>query len=188
MDTFEAIHTRKSVRRFLEKPVEDEKLQRILEAVRMAPSWGNGQCWRFIIVKDSRMKEAISELTWGSSDGVSIGENPAKRGIVEAPVLIVACADPSQSGTVGDISYKLQQYYMTDVGLAAQNLMLSARALGLGTVFVGVFYEEKLRNLLNIPSHIRVIGLFPLGYPRTVRKKGSPRKPLHEFVFHQKWK
>jgi nitroreductase len=76
---------------------------------------------------------------------------------------------------------------MTDLGIAAQTLMLSARALGLGTVFVGVFDEAKLRSLLNIPSHIRAVGLFPVGYPQEEKKEGPPRKSLQEIVFYEKW-
>jgi nitroreductase len=77
---------------------------------------------------------------------------------------------------------------MTDIGIAAQTLMLSARALGLGTVFVGVFEEEQLRSLLAIPSTIRIIGLFPLGYPLEEKTSGPPRKPLAEIVFEETWK
>jgi nitroreductase len=76
---------------------------------------------------------------------------------------------------------------MTDIGIAAQTLMLSARALGLGTVFVGVYDEEKLRGLLKVPSNIRIVGLFPLGYPLEEKKDGPPRKPLNEIVFYEKW-
>ncbi|MBI5026814.1 MAG: nitroreductase family protein [Nitrospirae bacterium] len=184
MELFEAIKTRRSIRRFLDRPVEDEKLKTILEAVRMSPSWANMQCWRFIVVKDKAMREKISELSYVASFFAPIGykANPSKKGLAEAPVVIVACADPSQSGVLWN-----QHYYMTDVGVAAQNLMLAARALGLGTVFVGVFDEEKLRNLLNIPSNIRIVGLFPIGYPQEEKKEGPSRKPLNEIVFYEQW-
>ena len=77
---------------------------------------------------------------------------------------------------------------MTDIGIAAQNLMLAAHGLGLGTVFVGVFNEEKLRPLLGIPTHIRIVGLFPVGYPRDEKKEGPPRKSLDEIIYHEKWR
>jgi nitroreductase len=77
---------------------------------------------------------------------------------------------------------------MTDIGIAAQTLMLSARALGLGSVFVGIFEEEQLRSLLNIPPNIRIVGLFPLGYPLEEKASGPSRKPLTEIVFEEKWK
>lgn len=185
MDTFEAIRTRRSVRRFQEKPVEDENLNALLESVRMSPSWANRQCWRFVVVKDKTVRERISEMSYVESFFATTGykANPAKKGLSEAPVVIVACADPSQSGDLWN-----QQYYMTDIGIASQTLMLSARALGLGTVFVGVFDEQKLRELLGIPPEIRIVGLFPLGYPLEEKKEGPPRKPLQDIVFYETWR
>jgi len=184
MDTLEAIKTRRSIRRFSEKPVEEEKLQAILEAVRMAPSWANRQCWRFIVVKDEDARKKISELSFVESFFSPLGYkvNPSKKGIAEAPVVIVACADPEQSGVIWS-----QYYYMTDLGIASQNLMLAAHELGLGSVFVGVFDEEKLRELLGIPANIRIIGIFPVGYPKDEKTAGPPRKPLSELVFYEKW-
>lgn len=184
MDLFEAIKTRRSVRRFADKPVEAEKLEQLLEAARQAPSWANSQCWRFVVIKDQSTKERISELSFVEAFFATKGykTNPAQKGIAEASAVIVACADPAQSGDLWN-----QQYYMTDMGLATQNLMLAARALGLGTVFVGVFNEEKIKELLSIPLGIRIVGLFPLGYPRDEKKDGPPRKPLSEIVFQEKW-
>lgn len=185
MDVFEAIKTRRSVRRFGDSAVEDEKIQTILDSVRQSPSWANLQCWRFIVVKEKSTREKISELSYVESffAPLSYKANPARKGLTEAPVILVACADPSQSGTLWG-----QSYYMTDIGIAAQTLMLSARGLGLGTVFVGVFDEERVRTLLNIPSNIRIVGLFPLGYPLEEKAAGPPRKPLTEIVFEEKWK
>lgn len=97
--------------------------------------------------------------------------------------MIVACADPAQSGDIRE-----DHYYMTDLGIAAENLMLAAHAMGLGAVFVGVFDEGNLRELLGIPSGIRIVGLFPLGYPEEEGKPGPPRKPLEEIVFYGRWK
>jgi nitroreductase len=184
MDIIEAIITRRSIRRFSERPIADSVLQSLFETVRMSPSWANMQCWRFITIKDTASKEKISELTYVEAFFSPKGykANPAKKGLAEAPVVIVACADPAQSGELWG-----QSYYMTDIGIAAQSLMLAAHSMGLGTVFVGVFQEEQLRMLLNIPSQIRIVGLFPLGYPRDEIKEGPPRKALNEIVFHEKW-
>jgi nitroreductase len=184
MEVIEAIRTRRSIRRFLDKPVEEEKIQAILEAVRMSPSWANLQCWRFVVVKDKAAREKISELSYVETFFAPLGykTNPSKKGLAEAPVVIVACADPERSGVIWS-----QHYYMTDLGIAAQSLMLSAHGLGLGTVFVGVFDEIKVRELLVIPENIRVVGIFPLGYPKDEKKTGAARKPLNEFVFYDKW-
>jgi nitroreductase len=185
MEIFEAIATRRSIRKFSDRPVEAEKLDQVLEAARLAPSWANMQCWRFVVVTDPRLKERISELSYVEAFFAprGYGSNPAQAALAEAPVVIVACADPTKSGDL-----RGQQYYLTDVGIAAQNLMLAAHALGLGTVFVGVFDEENIGELLNIPPEIRIVGLFPLGYPAGEAKAGPPRKPLAEIVHNETWK
>jgi nitroreductase len=184
MEVLEAINTRRSIRKFLDQPVEPEKLQMVLEAARMAPSWSNLQCWRFVVVQDPAIRATLSDLSFVESFFSTYGfnKNPAQKAIAAAPVVIVACADPAKSGTMAD-----RHYYLVDVGIATQNLMLAAHAVGLGTVFVGVFDEEKVRDLLGIPADIRVVGLFPLGYPQEAKKTGPPRKPLDEIVFHEKW-
>lgn len=184
MDLFEAIKTRRSVRKYSDKPLEAEKLQAVLDAVRMAPSWANYQCWRMVIVKDRAMKEKISELSYVESFFAPKGykSNPSKKALAEAPVVIVLCADPAQSGKI-----RGQDYYLTDAGIAAQNLMLAARAQGLGTVFVGVYEEDELKNRLGIPAPVRIVGLFPLGYPAEDKKEGPSRKPLADICFNERW-
>ncbi len=184
MELFEAMKTRRSIRQYSDKPVEDNKLQQVIESVRMAPSWANYQCWRLIVVKDKAMKEQISALSYVESYFAAKGykSNPSMKALAEAPVVIVLCAEPGQSGVIWG-----QNYYLVDIGLAAQNMMLAARGLGLGTVFVGVYDEGKLKNLLHIPSAIRIVGLFPLGYPVEDKKVGPPRKPLQEICYYEHW-
>jgi len=184
MELLDAIKTRRSVRRFADKPVEEAKLKKILEAVQQSPSWANLQCWRFIVVKDKEIREKLSELSYVESFFAPLGykSNPSRKGIAEATVAIIACADPAQSGTLWN-----QNYYLTDIGIASQNLMLAAHSLGLGTVFVGVFDEEKIRGLFNIPSNIRVVGIFPIGYPMEEKTKGLSRKPLNEIAYDEEW-
>jgi nitroreductase len=185
MELFDAIRTRRSVRRFADRPVEDEKLDALLEAVRQSPSWANMQCWRFVVVKDPSARKKIGELTYVESffAPLKYKTNPAMKGVSEAPVVIVACADPAQSG-----SLRGQDYYLTDVGIACQTLMLAARGLGLGSVFVGVFDEDALRGLLGIPPEGRIVGIIPVGYPLEEKTKGPSRKPLEEIVFRETWK
>lgn len=185
METREAIRTRRSVRRFSDQAVEPEKLQAVLEAVRQAPSWSNLQCWSLVVVEDREVREKISELSFVESFFAAYGykTNPAQKALAQAPVVIVACADPQRSGDL-----RGQQYYMADMGIATENLMLAAHDLGLGSVFVGVFDEERLKALLGIPGNIRIAGLFPLGYPAGEVKGGPPRKALDEFVHYGQWK
>jgi len=184
MDLFKAIETRRSIRRFLDKEVETEKIKKILNAARLAPSWANGQCWRFIIVKEPKTKKELSNLSFVESFFAPRGykTNPAQKAIEEAPVVIILSADPSASGDMWG-----QKYYMTDIGICAQNIMLAAHGLGLGTVFVGVFYEDKVKKLLDIPKAIRVVGLLPIGYPAKIPQKAPERKELKELAFSEKW-
>lgn len=185
MELFEAIRTRRSIRKYSDKPVEEEKLQAVLEAVRQAPSWANMQCWRMVVVKDQAVKQKISDLSYVESYFAAKGykSNPSMKALAAAPVVIVLCADPAQSGALWG-----QNYYLTDAGLAAENLMLAACGQGLGTVFVGIYDEGKLKSLLNIPDAIRIVGLFPLGYPAEEKKEGPARKPLQDICFYERWK
>jgi nitroreductase len=183
MDTLEAIRTWRSTRKFQNRPIEEEKLEAVLAAVCRAPSWANMQCWRLIVVEGDEMKQKLSDLSFVEEFFTPLGyrSNPAQKGIVQAPVVIVLCADPAKSGKLHD-----QQYYMTDAGIASQNLMLAAHSQGLGTVFVGVFEEAKIKALLDIPEEIRIVGLFPVGYPLE-EGETRPRKALGEIVYSGKW-
>jgi nitroreductase len=185
MEFFEALSTRRSIRKYQDRPVEEEKLRAVLDALRASPSWANQQCPRLIVVKDAETKRGISELSFLESFFAPKGykTNPAMKALAQAPVVLVLCADPTQSGTIRD-----QDYYLADCGIAAQSLMLAANAQGLGTVFVGIFQEEPLRDLLGIPENIRVVGLFPLGYSAEEKKEGPKRKPLEEICFSERWK
>ena len=184
MEFFEALSTRRSIRKYQERPIEEEKLRAVLDSVRASPSWANQQCWRIVVVKDAATKQGLSELSFLESFFAPKGykTNPAMKALAQAPAVLVLCADPTQSGAI-----RGQDYYLADCGIAAQSLMLAANAQGLGTVFVGIFQEEPLRDLLGIPETIRVVGLFPLGYPAEEKKEGPKRKPLEEICFNERW-
>jgi nitroreductase len=184
MDTIEAIRTRRSVRKFSTQPIEPEKLQTVIEAVQAAPSWANMQCWRLVVVKSAETKAKISEFSYVESFFATRGykTNPAQQALADAPVVVVLCAVPEQSGEMAG-----QAYYLTDSGIASENLMLAAHAVGLASVFVGVFDEDKIGELLDIPPGVRIVGLFPLGYPLTAPTGGPPRKTLEEIVHYEKW-
>ena len=186
MEFFEAVANRTSIRRYSDRPVEQDKLDSIFQAVQQAPTWANMQCPRFIIVRDRAAKEKLSELSSSEALMAPMGykANPSRKALAEAPVVVVACADPAASGSI-----RGQDYYLVDIGIAGQTLMLAASALGLATVFVGIYDEDGVRELLSIPEGVRVAGLFPLGYPlEPDRKKDRPgRKPLSETVYQDRW-
>lgn len=125
MNVIDAIKARKSVRRYLEKPIEEEKLLSVLETGRLAPSASNRQEWRFIIVRDEITRKKIAEA---ASRQTFVGE---------APVIIVACAE-----TTGHIMMCGQQCYPIDVAIALDHITLAAVELGLGTCWIGAFDEE----------------------------------------------
>ena len=174
----DVIQVRKSVRRYADRPVEREKIAKCLEAARLAPSWENKQCWHFIVVRD---KDVIAKLAKAFNFWVK-----------SAPVVIVACGDPRRSGT-----RRGQDYYLVDVAIAMEHLVLEAANLGLGTCWLGFFDEKETKELLEIPKEIRVVALTPLGYPhpsegvwgKVVKTAvGSKRrKNLGEIAHDEKW-
>lgn len=178
MDFYETVYRRCSVRSYRPDPVPQEVVQRILEAARWAPSWTNKQCWHFIVVSERGQVQRLRK---------------AGR-LYAAPMYIVACGDPSLSGLKDG-----KPYYLVDVAIALEHLILAATAEGLGTCWIGFFSEERVKEVLGIPGHIRVVALTPLGYPSedlkgkvfdTVLKvavKRGQRKPLNQIVHKERW-
>jgi len=180
MEVLEAIKTRRSIRQYKTTSVDNEAIELVLEAARWAPSWTNTQCWRFIVVRDSNAK---IELANTLSDN-----NPAIDAIKSAPVVIVASAELAQSGCREGKprTDKGGYWYMFDVALAMQNLVLAARSLGLGTVYVGSFDAKRVASILEVPQGFCVVAMTPLGYPDR-EPKPRPRKELSEIVFYDKF-
>ena len=179
MEVMEAITTRRSIRKYKPDPIDDKTLETVLEAARLAPSWANTQCWRFIVVRDSKIKTQLASAL--------IENNSATSAIDNAPVVIVACAELDKSGCKdGVIKTDKGDRFMFDVALAMQNLVLAAQSLGLGTVHVGLFDAKKAESILEVPEGFCVVEMTPLGYPDQVREP-RPRKELSEIVFHDKW-
>jgi nitroreductase len=170
------IQNRRSIRRYQEKTVSDEILNKLLEAARWAPSWANTQCWHFVVVKDSEIKKKIQE-------SVS-PRNPSSLAIVNAPVLLVVCGQLKRSGYYnGEYPTKFGDWFMYDLGLATQNLCLAAHDSGLATVIVGLFDQDKVGEIIKLPAEHEVLVLIPLGYPD---HEPSPpnRRELQEFVHY----
>ena len=154
MDVFEAVQVRRSVRSYKPTAIPREKLEKILEAARLAPSAMNLQPWHFIVVTDASKREKLAEA-------------PFAKFLKEAPVVIVACGNQRVS----------PKWYMIDVAIAMQNMVLTATGEGLGTCWVGSFNEREVKEMLKIPEEYRVIALLALGYPR--RKLDIQSRILH---------
>jgi nitroreductase len=167
MEFMDVISERRSIRKYRPDPVPEGDIEYILEAARLAPSWANSQCWKFIVVTDPEIKEELAKAgnSW----------------IAAAPVVITICADPSKPGTKGD-----QEYYMLDVGIAMEHLVLAATDRGLGTCWIGAFDEEVAKSALGVPENIRIVASTPLGYPD---QEPGPRKrrALDEIVCYDKY-
>ena len=194
---FECIHSQRAIRRFTDAPVSDETLATVLSAAIQAPSGGNRQPWYFLAVRDPAIKrrlgewylEAWSEVVAGMGEGASA--QPYRSGAVLAremqkvPVLILVCIDRPGNGVETDQLTRGASVYP-----AVQNLMLAARALGLGSVLTTLHtrYESEVKELLGIPEMVDTAALIPLGYPAEgERFGGARRRPLEEVTFYDRW-
>jgi len=188
MEVLEAIKTRRSIRKYKPTPVDDKTIELVLEAARWAPSWANTQCWRFIVVRDSNIKaELANSLIKAEREGKLV-DNPATEAIRNAPVVIVACAELGRSGyKEGEpATDKGDYWYMFDVALAMQNLVLAAHSLGLGTVYIGRFDAQRAASILQVPQGFCVVAMTPLGYPEG-EPQLRPRKELSEIICYDKF-
>ena len=172
MELFEAIGARRSIRAYTDEAVPEEKIMQILEAGRLAPSWKNWQCWKFILVSDKELRLKLGE---------AVNNNPNALTYQNAPYFIVVCGDPEQSGKEDG-----KEYYMTDCGITLDHMTLAATALGLGTCWIGLFEEAPVKELLGIPETIKVVALTPVGVPAK-NPKPRPRKDLSEMLYKNKW-
>ena len=173
MDFYDVAKTRRSVRSYRSDPIPEEVLNRVLEAVRIAPSGSNRQPWRFIVVEDEDAKQRLVPACNGQS------------WIADAPVVIVACGQNihyNRGGYMGDMSV------LVDVAIGFTHLILAARAEGLGTCWIGAFSNDEVRKTLGVPEDYYVVAVTPLGYPEGEPFKGpGSRKPLSEIASTDKF-
>jgi nitroreductase len=188
MEILEAIKTRRSIRHYKADPVDEESIHTVLEAAHWAPSWGNTQCWRFIVVRDSSIKARVAETLTKVRFENDWLENAGVQAIKQAPVLIVICAELSKAGYHPDGTPATDKgdWFMFDIALAMENLTLAARSLGLGTVIIGNFDSKKAAEILEVPAGFTVATMTPLGFPA---REGqiSPRKELSESIYNNKF-
>lgn len=193
MEIFEAIKNRRSIRKYKADPVDDKKINAILEAGRWAPSWANTQCWRFVVVRDAKVRAALADTLMKIKLPDREVPNPGAIAINTVPVVIVVCAEigksggkPGPVGVGGEYVTDKGDWFMFDTALAVQNMVLAAYAQGLGTVIIGAFDAAKAEKALNIPKGHRIVTFFPVGVPDQ-EGKAPPRKELSEIVIKDKW-
>ena len=202
MNFFDVVTTQRAMRRLKPDPIPEPVLRQIMDAAICAPSGGNRQGWRFIVVRDSAKRARLGELYregWGELVKVPFYAGAAKepagsptRRMVEsaahlaehmgeAPVIIVACI-------ALDAGVKASVITGASIYPAVQNIMLAARALGIGSCLTTLHWyrEAQVKQLLGIPPDVETVALIPLGYP--LGKFGRPpRRPLAEVAFADAW-
>ena len=169
MDIFSVIKRRRSIRKYKNCAVEDDKLNKVLEAGRLAPSANNRQEWRFVVVRDPQVRERLMAAACN------------QRFVAQAPVVIACCSvEDSHIMTCGHAAYAI------DVAIAIDHMTLAAAGQGLGTCWIGAFYESRVREILSVPERVRIVELLTLGYPDE-QPGARPRKALGEIVYWEKW-
>jgi len=194
---FEAIYTLRAMRRLKPDPVPQELVEKVLDAAIRAPSTRNLQPWRFIVIRDPALKEAIAryyrdawEKAFGSRTPADAEEARLIRSgtylaqhLAQVPVLILVCLEGDR---VRQGRARLSLY--ASVFPAVQNLLLAARGLGLGTTLTTIWraHEEEIKGLLGIPRDVEAVALIPLGYPQEPFRPNR-RRPLAEVTYYERW-
>jgi nitroreductase len=173
-DILDLIKERRNIKQFLPKFVSWEKVTRIIDAARHAPSSGNVQNWKFIVVNEPGQKQMVAEAAYDQYE------------IVNAGVLIVVCAEPEKVeryyGLRGERLYSAQ-----NCAAAIQNMLLEAQSLGLGTRWIGGFDEEAIKAIFKIPEEIRPQAIIAIGYPKEIPPK-PPKYPLETLIYFGSWR
>jgi nitroreductase len=168
MKVLDVIEQRYSVRKYLDRPIDEETLQRVLEAARLAPSASNRQIWRFVVVRDPARRKAL-------------GEAAGQPFVGEAPVVIAGCAaDTSRIMRCGLHCHPI------DLAIALEHIALQAVAEGLGTCWIGAFDQQAAKAAIEAPAEVEIVQLMPLGYPATTLPP-KQRLPLDEIVRQDRW-
>jgi nitroreductase len=173
------LNTRRSVRSFDSRPVNEKDIISIIEAARLSPSACNSQTWRFIFVTH---REIIRKICHEAMRPVI-----PNKWLEQAPLVIVGC---SQLDVIANrIGARVTgiEYYQIDLGIAMEHMVLKATELGLGTCWIGWFDETHLKGILGIPQKIKVSALLAVGYPKEAPGKKRKRKPTEKIAFSEKW-
>jgi nitroreductase len=170
----ELIDQRQSVRKYQDKPVESEKIEKLIEAVHVAPSACNSQPWKLIIVDEPELKNEVARATFSKTISFN-------KFAIQAPVIAVFVIEKATLIAQIGGSIKNQEYPYYDIGIAAAHFCLQATELGLGTCMIGWFDEKKIQQLLNIPEKRKIGLVITLGYaPDDYKLRKKIRKPVQE--------
>lgn len=169
MEVMKAIETRRSIRDYEDKPVPEEKLNRLLEAARLSPSARNNQDRRFIVVRDKKQRERLTNAARG------------QKHVATAPVIIVAVGTNPEYHMPNDVPA-----YAVDLAIAIDHMTLVAVEEGLGTCWIGGFLQESARKALDIPEDCIIASMLTVGYPNSV-PEATPRKSFDGVICYDKF-
>jgi nitroreductase len=170
METFETIQKRCSIRQFSDKEIPEDKLMRVLEAARLAPSGSNQQAWKFIVVKDQAKIQALSHAAMDQAQ------------VAMAPVVIVAVALNPERMMMCEVPA-----YAVDLSIAIDHMTLAAADIGLGTCWIGAFKQSDARKIVGVPDSCKIVTLLPLGFP-AAPGRAKARKTMAEIVCYDTFK
>ncbi len=170
---------RRSIRRYIQMPVEREKILKCIEAARLAPSADNVQPWRFVIIDDPEIKERFASEVFS-------GIYFPSRFATKAPVLIIILSRPDiLANQLGKQIQKIH-FHLIDIGIAGEHIVLQAEELGIGTCWIGWFNMRKARKFFKLPRKYKVVSLISMGYYEKKPSKEKKRKKLSEIVWFNK--
>ena len=177
-DIMEMIKARRSVRKYTSKNIAEDELNDILEAVRWSPSWANTQCWEIVVLRNPAAKKSLRQCMDDKG-------NPAGEALEQAPVVLALCGKLKSSGYYkNEPATKFGDWFMFDLGIAAQTICLAAHNKGLGTVIVGLFDHNTASKALRVPAGYEIVALIPVGHP--AKSPSAPkRRQINEFVHHE---
>jgi nitroreductase len=171
---FEAVvRKRRSIRLYQPRPVEEEKIERLLRVAILAPSAGNLQSWEFIVVRDRTTRRRLADAA------------VYQDFVGQAPVVIVTCANTRRSASKYG-SRGANFYCLLDAALASMLILLTAAEEGLGCCYVGAFNDSEVARILGLPGYVRPVGLIPVGYPAEEPLMPG-RFPLEMVVHQERW-
>lgn len=181
MSVKKIIAQRRSVRRYLDKPIEREKILTCLEAARLAPSADNVQPWRFLVVDDPELKDELANNVFSGIYSVS-------KFAAKAPVLIMILA--RLDILANRIGKQIQgvNFYLIDSGIAGEHIVLQAEELGLGTCWIGWFNSRKARKILGIQKKYKIVSFLSMGYYEKKPSREKKRKNLEDIAWFNKIK
>ena len=181
MDFFTLINKRESVRGYLDKQVEREKIIKIIEAARVAPSACNAQPWKFVVVNDKEITREVAKNLYEPMIGLN-------KFALTAPVFIVVVGEKRNlTSKMGEL-IKKKDYTSIDIGIASEHICLAATELGLGTCMMGWFKEKEIKKLLNINKNKEIHLVIYLGYYDCKEPRNKVRKPIDEILSFNEYK